>query len=41
MDQKIQRDETKKSVEKQAKKMLVVSNAKHTNVDEGGWHCEN
>jgi len=33
MDQKIQRDDVKK--EKQAKKTLAASNAKHPNVDEG------
>ncbi|XP_053561629.1 vomeronasal type-2 receptor 26-like [Bombina bombina] len=35
MDQKIQRNESKKGLAKQAKKMLAVSNAKHPNVDEG------
>jgi len=34
MDQKIQRDEAKKGLEKQAKKMLAASNAKHSNVNE-------
>lgn len=32
MDQKTQHDKAKKGLEKQAKKMLVVSNAKHPNV---------
>ncbi|GBL77745.1 hypothetical protein AVEN_152958-1 [Araneus ventricosus] len=35
MDRKIQRDEAKKGLEKQAKKRLAVSNAKNPNVDEG------
>ncbi|GBN53228.1 hypothetical protein AVEN_125682-1 [Araneus ventricosus] len=35
MDQEIQRDVAKKDLEKQAEKMLAVSNAKHPNVDEG------
>ncbi|GBM33727.1 hypothetical protein AVEN_47034-1 [Araneus ventricosus] len=35
MDQKIQRDEAKKYLEKQEKKMLAVSKAKHPNVEEG------
>ncbi|GBN76564.1 hypothetical protein AVEN_74886-1 [Araneus ventricosus] len=35
MNQKIQRDEATKGLEKPVKKMLAVSNAKHPNVDEG------
>ncbi|GIY92599.1 hypothetical protein CEXT_612701 [Caerostris extrusa] len=35
MDQKIQRDEAKKGLEKKQRKMLSVSNTKHPNVDEG------
>lgn len=36
MYQKIQRDDkAKKGIEKQEKKILAVSNAKHSNVNEG------
>ncbi|GBN22796.1 hypothetical protein AVEN_104508-1 [Araneus ventricosus] len=35
IDEKIQRDEAKKGLEQEGKKMLAVSNTKYSNVDEG------